>query len=219
MQDSSSGYALMCVVANYGMGSKIVKTAKSYGVKGGTIFYGKGTAGNAILEMLGLSEVKKEIVLMVAGAKAAKQVLAVLNKEFKFEKPNHGIAFSTAVCTVTGASSCRQEYAEEEGANTFMYKVITVIVDKGKAEDVVEAAVKAGAKGGTIINARGSGIHETSKLFSMEIEPEKEIVMILSPKAKAEDIVASIRQDLKIETPGNGIVYVQDVEEVYGLYE
>jgi len=218
MQDSSSGYTLMCVVANYGMGSKIIKAAKSHGVKGGTVFYGRGTAGNVILEMLGLSDVKKEIVLMVAGAKAAKQVLADLNNEFKFEKPNHGIAFSIPVCAVMGTSSCRQEYAQE-GANAFMYKIINVIVEKGKAEDVVEAAVKAGARGGTIINARGSGVHETSRLFSMDIEPEKEIVMILSPKEKVEGIVASIGQDLKMDVPGNGIIYVQDVEEVYGLYE
>jgi len=219
MPDNASGYALICVVANYGTGSRIIKAAKACGITGGTIFFGKGTAGNAILEMLGLSEVKKEIVLMVAGSNVSRQALAALAKEFKFEKPNHGIAFSTAVCTVTGASGCRRDDVKEKGADAVMYKVITVIVDKGRAEEAVEAAVKAGAKGGTIINARGSGIHETSRLFSMDIEPEKEIVMILSPKAKTEGIVSSIKEDMKIETPGNGIIYVQDVEEVYGLYE
>ena len=44
------------------------------------------------------------------------------------------------------------------------------LVDKENAEDVVDPAMLAGAKGGTIINARGSGIHETSKIFSIEID-------------------------------------------------
>lgn len=100
-----------------------------------------------------------------------------------------------------------------------MYHVITTIVDKGKAEDVIDAATKAGSKGGTIINARGSGIHETSKVFSMEIEPEKEIVIILSEADKTEAIVSSIKNELKIEEPGNGIIFVQDVNKTYGIYK
>ena len=48
MPDNASGYALICVVANYGTGSRIIKAAKACGITGGTIFFGKGTAGNAI---------------------------------------------------------------------------------------------------------------------------------------------------------------------------
>jgi nitrogen regulatory protein PII len=91
-------------------------------------------------------------------------------------------------------------------------------VDRGKAEDVIDAATKAGSKGGTIINARGSGIHETSKLFSMDIEPEKEIVIILSEVESTEKIVSSIRSHLKIDEPGNGIIFIQDVNKTYGIY-
>ena len=100
-----------------------------------------------------------------------------------------------------------------------MYHAITTIVEKGKAEEVIEAATKAGSKGGTIINGRGSGIHETSKLFSMDIEPEKEIVLILSEAEMTQAIVSSIGERLKINEPGNGIIYVQDVNKTYGLYK
>lgn len=100
-----------------------------------------------------------------------------------------------------------------------MYQAITVIVERGKAEDVIDAAVKAGSKGGTIIKARGSGIHETSKLFTMDIEPEKEIVLILSEADKTDAIVESIRKDMKIDEPGQGILYVQEVSKTYGLYK
>ena len=51
----------------------------------------------------------------------------------------------------------------------------------------------------------------------MDIEPEKEIVMILSEKKDAEAIVSSIRQKLDIEEAGKGIIFVQEVSKVYGL--
>ena len=98
-----------------------------------------------------------------------------------------------------------------------MYHAITTIVDRGKAEDVIDAATKAGSKGGTIINARGSGIHETSKLFSMDIEPEKEIVIILSEVESTENRIFD-KKPLKIDEPGNGIIFIQDVNKTYGIY-
>ena len=107
----------------------------------------------------------------------------------------------------------------ERGEDITMYQVITSIVDKGKAEDVIEAASKAGSKGGTIVNGRGSGIHETSKLFSMDIEPEKEIVIILSEISMTEAIVASIRETLNVDVPGKGIIYIQDTNKTYGIYK
>ena len=100
-----------------------------------------------------------------------------------------------------------------------MYNQISIIVDKGNAENVVDAAMLAGAKGGTIINARGSGIHETSKIFSIEIEPEKEIVLIISKKEETDKIVDTIREKINIDVPGNGIIYVQELNSVYGLYK
>ncbi|NLL30743.1 MAG: P-II family nitrogen regulator [Clostridiales bacterium] len=211
---------LICFIVNFGLGSKILKKAKQYNVSGGTILLGKGTVNSKILDYLGLSDVRKEIVLMAADKEIAEAALEKLNKDFKLEKPNHGIAFTTSICGIAGTRSCKcNKKKEERGAENTMYHSITVIVDRGKAEDVIDAATKAGSKGGTIINARGSGIHETSKVFAIEIEPEKEIVLIISKSDKTEDIISSIKEELEIEKPGNGIIFVQNISEVYGLYE
>jgi nitrogen regulatory protein PII len=77
-----------------------------------------------------------------------------------------------------------------------MYQSIYTIVDKGRGEAVVEAATKAGAGGATIVGARGSGIHETGRLFNMDIEPEKEVVIIILKSEIAERVVSSIRDEL-----------------------
>lgn len=211
---------LVCVIVNCGMGSKVMHKAKRCGIRGGTVFLGRGTADDAISNFLELNDIRKEIVLLVSNKKTVECALEALEREFEFEKPNHGIIFTTAVSSIIGARGYESEETKEErGVVNKMYESITVIVDKGKAEQVIEAALKAGSAGGTIINARGSGIHETSKIFAMEIEPEKEIVLILSKKEKTEKIVFSIREQLKMDEPGNGIIFIQDVNRVYGLYE
>ena len=211
---------LLCLIVNYGLGSKVLHIAKQCGIKGGTIYLGKGTVSNRILEFLALSDVRKEVVLMISNKQAVSELIKVLDAEFKFDKPNHGIAFTTSIVSVMGASSYKGEKSVEiRGGDQPMYNSITVVVDKGRAEDVIDAATKAGSRGGTIINARGAGIHETSKVFSMDIVPEKEIVLILSEGEKTDYIVDSIRKQLKMDEPGNGIIYIQEVNKTYGLYK
>ena len=211
-------FELIWVIVNFGKGSKVMHAAKKCGVTGGTIILAKGTANDKFADFLGLSDIRKEIVLMVSNKKMTRSALDRLDKKFNFKKPNHGIAFTTGVSEVIGSVGCKATEADrEEGGEEAMHCAITAVVDKGKAEDVIDAATAAGSRGGTIINARGSGVHETSKLFFMDIEPEKEIVLILSEKKEAEAIISSIREKLDIEQPGKGIIFVQEVSKVYGL--
>lgn len=216
---SAQNIELICIVVNLGQGSNVVQAAKHYGITGGTIVLGSGTVNNRIFDYIGLSDVHKEIIFMVADKEVAYDALEKINAQFTFYRPNHGIAFTTSVFAAVGTKCLKCLLTEERGVVSPMYHVINVIVEKGKAEDVIDAATAAGSKGGTIINARGSGIHETRKLFAMDIEPEREIVMILSECEKTDDIVASIRDHLKLDEPGNGIIYIQDVNKTYGIYK
>lgn len=213
-------FELIYVIVNYGLGSRVLHKAKKHGIPGGTILLGNGTVNNSLLNFLSLYDERKEIVLMGADNEVAELALIELNKDFQFEKPNHGIVFTTSTCKISGTRCyAREGKQKERGAKKLMYQVIIAIVNKGKAEDVIEAAQAAGSKGGTIINARGSGINETSKLFNMDIEPEKEIILILSLEDLTEPIVSSIREKLDIDKPGNGIVFIQNVNQTYGIYE
>lgn len=215
----NTDFELICAIVNFGIGSKIIKCAKEHGVTGGTIFLGKGTIRNPILEFLELNEVRKEIVLMAANQTTSYTALEALNKKFKFNKPYHGIAFSTSILSILGTHRLiKDDIKESRGVENQMYNIIFVVVDRGNAELVVDAANKAGSRGATIINARGSGIHETSKVFNIEIEPEKEIVLIISKNDLTEKIASTIREDLQIDKPGNGIIFIQDLNKTYGLY-
>jgi len=208
----------ICVIVNFGSASRVLKIAKQNGITGGTIYLGKGTVKNKLLELFELNDIRKEIVILITEKNTAEFVLVKLNSELHLSKPNHGIAFCTAIKGLYGSHSYNNKNISDIiGGVDVMYNAIYTIVDKGLAENVIEAAEKAGSTGGTIINGRGSGIHETSKLFSMEIEPSKEIVLILSKKEQTDAIIASIKEELKIDEPGKGIIFVQDVIKTYGL--
>ena len=97
------------------------------------------------------------------------------------------------------------------------HKLVVAIIKRGWAERVLTEAQQAGARGGTVICARGVGIHETKKLMGLMIEPEKEIVLILTHKDKAETILQSVVDSCEMETPGTGIGFVLNVDAVVGV--
>lgn len=211
-------FDLVCCVVNDGVGSRTMRIGKRQGIQGGTICMGKGTVSSKLLEILDLTEMPKEIVFMVAESDIAKKAIEGISKEMAFHKANHGIGFVVPLQNFIGTKFC--EYIEnnpEKAVNQTMYQAIFTVVEKGQAEDVVEAAKKAGARGGTIINARGSGIHDTEKIFAMAIEPEREMVMILTSSEITKPVVEAIRARLHIDDPGNGVLFVVGVNEAYGL--
>lgn len=212
-------YEILFVIVNFGFGSKIIRAMRSHGLKGGTVFLGKGTIKNHLLELLDLNDVRKEIIFSVNESSIIQEAAGKISKEFAFHKANHGIAFTIPVSNFLGARGCSYvEKKERRGVEGAMYRAIFVVVERGKAEFVIEAAEAAGSKGGTIINGRGAGAHETQKVFNIEIEPEKEIVMILAEDALTDKIAGRIKEELKIDEPGNGVLFVLDVNETYGLY-
>ncbi|MGV8906167.1 MAG: P-II family nitrogen regulator [Acetobacterium sp.] len=212
-------YELLVVIVNFGMGSKILHSGKKSGISGGTIFLGRGTKHSLINDFLDICDERVELVLMIAQDSKIEMAAAEINRKFKFAKANHGIAFTANLNNFLGVRHCSYERIhEEKGGNKKMHEAIFVIVDRGNAETVVCAAEAAGANGGTIINARGSGIHEYSKLFAMEIEPEKEIVMIIVESDKTENIVNSIQKSTELDKPGNGIIFTIGVNKTFGLY-
>ncbi|MGI6663251.1 MAG: P-II family nitrogen regulator [Bacillota bacterium] len=217
-QNAERKYELISVVVNFGTGSKVLRAAKELGVTGGTVLLGRGTVKSSLLEFLGLTDIRKEIVLMIADTETAERALNELDKQFSFAKPNHGIAFSTDVVGLFGMRDCPSYKSRGSTGGEDMYKAIFTVVDRGKAQEVIDAATAAGSRGATVINARGSGIHEKKMLFSMPVEPEKDIVMILAQDSLVEPISTAIRKALKIDEPGMGIMFVLDINKTFGLY-
>ncbi len=100
---------------------------------------------------------------------------------------------------------------------TYNHEVIFCIVSAGFSESVMDAAKEFGARGGTVIRARGTANAEAEKLFGIAIQPEKEIVMILVPAEIKNDILHALYRAVGLKTPGQGIAFSMPVDEVVGL--
>ena len=99
------------------------------------------------------------------------------------------------------------------------FECIVTIVDSGNSEAVVESAKKAGAKGATIVNARGSTNREPNKFFKLNIQPDKQIILILCKNSETKEIVESISKAAGMNTKSHALSFVLPVEEAIGIAE
>lgn len=97
------------------------------------------------------------------------------------------------------------------------HELIMTIINRGFADTVMEAAKAAGAAGGTVINARGTGIHEAEKFFGIIVQPEKELVLILTEHEKKNAIMTAICTRTDLKQAGKGICFSLPVDHVVGL--
>lgn len=102
-------------------------------------------------------------------------------------------------------------------SHSFEYEMIYAIVNAGFADAVMEAAREYGARGGTVIHARGTANGDAEQMFGITVQPEKEIVMIIVPTELRNDILHTVYQKVGLKTPGQGIAFSLPVEDVVGF--
>lgn len=207
---------MLVVIVEHNKASKVLHLADEKGVTASVAMLGRGTASRTIFDYLGLNDKKKAVLMLFGKTEEIMDLADYLVEKLEMDKPNHGIAYIESAFNVFGTED-NANGSENIKRGENMYNAIYTIVEKGNADDVIEAAEKAGSRGGTVMHARGSGSEEARKVFNMLIEPEKEIVLIISEEAKTKDIVESIRKETGIEEQGKGIIFVTRVEQTYGL--
>ena len=97
------------------------------------------------------------------------------------------------------------------------YEVVFCIVNAGYSELVMDAAKEVGARGGTVMNAKGTANREAEQFFNIAIQPEKEVVMILVNKEIKDDVLHAIYKHAGLKSEGSGIAFSMPVNQVVGL--
>lgn len=214
-------YEVLTVIVPDKMGKHILKQAKEAGMPGGTVFYGQGVSQNKLLKVFGLEETRKECLLFVSDEETVAQTRNRLTDLFKMDQPGHGILFSFSLNQILGFHQEKEWTPEKEKADRkerkTMHEAIFVIVERGESERVLEAAHEAGATGGTVIHARGSGAEQKKRLFNMDIDPEKDVVLILAHQDQGDEITDRIHRELDLDQPNHGVLFRLGVNETRGL--
>lgn len=97
------------------------------------------------------------------------------------------------------------------------FDLIMTIVNRGFSDDVMDAARAIGARGGTILHARGSGVHEAEKFFGIAIQPEKEIVMMLVPHDIKNAVMQAVCEKCGLNTQSKGLSFSLPVDDIVGM--
>ena len=105
----------------------------------------------------------------------------------------------------------------EENKKNIKFEAIYAILNAGFADQAMIAAREAGAKGGTIMHARGSSNIGVDKKYGLTMTPEKEILMIVSPKEDVDKIVNAIYTASIKDNNHKGIVFSLPIEATAGL--
>ena len=97
------------------------------------------------------------------------------------------------------------------------FELVVAIVNQGFGDSVMDAARQCGARGGTILNARGTAREEAESKYGIMIHPDKEVVLILANTKIKEKILHAIYEQVGLDTPGQGIAFTMPVDDVVGL--
>jgi len=101
--------------------------------------------------------------------------------------------------------------------NKIKFDLILTVVNRGFADVVMDAAKSQGAHGGTVLYARGAGIHEAEKFFGISIQPEKEVVLILVKNEQRKLIMQAIYKKAGFDKEGRGLSFSLPVDDVCGI--
>lgn len=193
------------------------------------IVLGRGTARTEILDLLGLGETPKDIIFTVLPDWRTPRAMQKLKKTLEFDNPGHGIAFTIPISSVGGHRALGLMGADTEPdekcvekehpmeTSSKQYDLVIAIVDNGYSDNVMDAARPAGARGGTVLHARGAGIKEAEKFFGITIQQKKEMVLILSKREDKRAIMEAICKEAGLTKEGHGVVFSLPAEDVMGV--
>lgn len=215
------GKMLLTIVGRH-QGERLVAAGKAVGAGGGTILLGRGTATNRILQALGIGDVSKDVLLtLLDDGQVDSVVKAQLSAAAEDPKHLRGVAalidVSGILRRVSDEGRMETERDRRDGTMEPKWKLISIIVNHGYADEAMAAARKAGAEGGTILTGRGTGTEEDVKFFGISLVPEKEMLLILAPVEKAQGILDAVRSETSLKEPGSGIAYCIDVQQFHYL--
>lgn len=189
----------------------------------------KGTASSEMLDMLGLGNVEKQILIGILPKRFMQELLSKLQSELRLEKPGSGIAMGIPLTGANkmlvkmflqnGADTVEAEERENEKMSDTKYTMVAAIVNQGYSEEVMQAARKAGAAGGTVLHSRRIVDEKVVNFWGLSIQEEKEFILIVTDVSRKVEIMKAISESCGMRSDAKGIVFSVPVDSVIGLRE
>lgn len=185
---------------------------------------GFGTATNDVMDYLGLESNEKAVAVSVLEEETWFTVKKQLEKKLKIDAPGGGIAFTIPLSSVGGKKALHfliendnYQKQEETTLKNTVHDLIMVIAEQGYTDVIMEAARGAGAYGGTVIHAKGTGMEAAEKFMGVSLAAEKEIIYIVTKTEQKNDIMKAIMKDAGLNSKAKSVCFSLPVTDTAGL--
>jgi len=192
---------------------------------------GKGTASSEILNLLGIGSGEKAVILCLEQEVGVQVLMKEVRKELKISGAGAGIAFTVPLSAINDPillvfkqSILKNENLSENNSgkgenmtSKHTHDLIVSIVNHGYTDDLMNTAREAGARGGTVLHARGTAHEGPVKFFGISVQDEKELILILSECDKKVPIMQAISENYGLNTDAQGLIFSLPVDNVIGL--
>lgn len=215
---------LMTTIVDRKIAEKYIDLFKENNMNVIYLTLGFGTATSEILDYLGMDSREKAVAFSVLEEDSWFDIKKQLEKKLKIDAPGGGISFIIPVSSIGGRKTLQYliesdsyEKKEESALKNTTHELIVVISEQGYTELIMDAARKAGAYGGTVIHAKGTGQAEAEKFLGVSIAQEKEILYIVTKAEQKNDIMQAIMKDAGLDSKAKSIVFSLPVTDTAGL--
>lgn len=204
--------------------TKAIKASLRRSQAGGfTVLNARGTVRSPILSFLGLDNPRRDMLLMVAEDSRCTSFMEKLDSDIHMDRPGKGFTFTIPATRLYGMrtqdGTVFRRLSGRPAGEKPHYEVIIAIVNNGMSGKVFKAARRGGAQGATVLHGRGSGVEKVERFFSLAIDPEKEILVMITEEEHTDAILEEMNKEVNFNTPNSGIVFTFDIEEVHGLIQ
>ena len=219
-----STLSLMITIAARNRLPEFISAYQTHGVSVSVIALGHGTASSELLDFFGMESAEKAVCFSFVTEQTWRAVRRTLERQIRIDVPGTGIAFLVPLSCIGGKRELLfltdgQEFekGEESELKGTAHELLVAITNQGCSDLVMDAAKEAGAAGGTVIHARGTGMERAEKFLGISLASEKDIIFIVTRSAERQAIMQSVMRKAGMETRAKTIVFSLPVTSTAGL--
>lgn len=205
-------------------GMRYSKLYKESGLDVTFVTLGAGTAGSDVLDYLGLEATEKTVIFSVMEEEAWLSLKKDLRRKLRIDAPGGGISFIIPLSSIGGKKTlqfliAKETYQKEEESvlKDTTHDLIIVIANRGYIELVMDAAKGAGAYGGTVLQAKGTGMEHAEKFMGVSLAAEKEMIFIVTKTEQKNSIMKAVMEQAGADSKAKSIVFSLPVTDTAGL--
>ena len=214
------GVDLIITITDRSRAEQFASWFRSHGISLVLTALGQGTATTEVLDFLGLEATEKAVLFCVAPR--SPRMVRQAARELWLDVPGQGVLMTVPVNSIGGSTAKEYLLHEQEEGEAVMerectHDLIVVIANQGSTDLVMDAAREAGATGGTVIHAKGTGMEGAEKFLGISLAAEKEMIYIVVHRDKRNEIMSAIMRDAGMASKAKSICFTLPVSATAGL--